>query len=43
MAKVLTALLHFSPSQVKQILTKVDEQESQVVSLFVLATLCYFY
>jgi len=30
MAKVLTAIVHFSPSQVKQILAKVEEQEAQV-------------
>ncbi|XP_065666701.1 golgin subfamily A member 4 isoform X4 [Hydra vulgaris] len=31
MAKVLTAIVHFSPTQVKQILAKVEEQENQNV------------
>ena len=29
MAKVLTAIVHFSPSQVKQILAKEEEREKQ--------------
>ena len=32
MAKVLTAIVHFPPSQVNQIITKVEEQETQAVS-----------
>ena len=39
MAKVLTAIVHFSPTQVKQILAKVEEQENQNVSYFFLKTI----
>ena len=43
MAKVLTAIVHFSPSQVKQILAKEEEREKQSsVSCFDFLGLVFF-